>query len=77
MAAISGRATETLLLDLMEGDRLLVHHSRLWDGLQEELQYLTTAPNYVWQSIADALHVSSSELNCHALRSTVVSIGYR
>ena len=65
-----------MLLELMEDDRFLLYHDRLWDGLQDELQYLTRAPDHFWKTIGDAIHVAPDDLKSHVLNATVVSIGY-
>ena len=76
VAALSGRATETMLLELMEDDRFLLYHDRLWDGLQDELQYLTRAPDHFWKSIGDSIHVAPHDLKSHVLNCSVVSTGF-
>ena len=75
VAALSGRATETMLLELMEDDRILLYHDRSWNGLQDELQYLARAPDYFWKTIGDSIHVAPDVLKSHVLNATVVSIG--
>ena len=65
-----------MLLELMQDDKFLLRADTLWDGLEDEVQYLLKASESFWQSISDVLNVSLSDFKAQALQSTVPSIGY-
>ena len=65
-----------MLLELLQDDSCLPHADTLWDGLEDEVQYLLKASEFLWQSINDVVHVYPSDFMAHVLQPTVASIGY-
>ena len=76
VSALAGRPSESMLLELMSDDRFLLYSDKIWEVLQDEVNYVLRAPEYFWQTIADVLHVSATDYMGLVLESSCTSIGY-
>ena len=76
VASLSARPSESMLLELFEDDRFLLHCDRLWAGLIEEHEYLLSAPQLLWNRMAEALGMSSHDLKGSVLDASLTSISY-
>jgi len=76
VAYVAARAIESMLIDLMEDDRFLIHQAKCWEIMQDELDIVRNAPAHFWQTLGDVLGVSAIAFKGHVLESVVTSIGY-
>ena len=76
VASVAARATESMLVDLMEDDRFLIHQAKCWEIMQDELDLVRNAPSHFWETLGDVLGVDPVAFKGHVLESVVTSIGY-
>ena len=76
VAGCAGRPSESLLFDIMEDDRFLIHHEHCWQTVQDELQYLLATPPLFYNTVAELLKVPSHEFRSQVIDCALVSIGY-
>jgi hypothetical protein len=76
VVSLSARPSESMLLELFEDDRFLLHCDRLWAGLIEEHECLLSAPQLLWNRMAEALGMSSHDLKGSVLDASLTSISY-
>ena len=76
VAAVAAKATESMLLDLMEDDRFLIHEAKCWQTMEDELDIMLKAPPYFWDTLADVLGVAVTDFQGHVLQAVVVSMAY-
>ena len=76
VAACAGRPSESLLLQLMEDDRFLLHHESLWQFVTDEFQYLLALPSNFYSTVADVLQVPTDQFWTQVIDASVVSMAY-
>ena len=72
-AALSSRPAETVLLEVLQDDRLLLHGQQYWAEAQDEISYLQTLPDHVWQRMVFFVSATHS---ASRVRSTVLQCAY-
>ena len=60
-AALAGRPSESMLLELMEDNRFLLHCDKHWEVLTDEHQYIVSSPVYTYSTIARLIKVETHE----------------
>ena len=77
VAAAAGRPSESVLLELMEDDRFIMHADKSWATLRGELLYFTdSVPCLLYNTVAGLLDVDVSTYRAHVTRAALTSIGY-
>ena len=76
VAAIAGRPSESLIIELFEDDRFLMHCDRYWEILADEHQYILAIPHYFHQTIADLIGSDPLSYRSDAVEASIISIGY-
>ena len=76
VVSLSARPSESMLLELFEDDRFLLHCDAMWAGLIEEHEYLLSAPKLLWNRMAEALGMSPHDFKGCVLDASLTSISY-
>ena len=76
VCAAAGRPSESMLLELLEDDRFLLHADKLWDVLIAEHNYLMSAPQLLHDSVSFLLHMEADDFKSDVLDASLTSISY-
>ena len=74
VAFVVAKATELVLLDLMEDDRFLIHQAECWESMVDYLNIVLQAPACFRQTLGEVLGLSPTDFKAHVLQSIVISI---
>ena len=75
-AALASYVSEAFLLQLMHDSRVPLRSAELEEALNDEMSYVASLKDEVWESIAEPCQMSGAQLRSDVLGASHVSIGF-
>lgn len=76
IAVACARVSEATFVKLMVGDRLLLHTDKLWNIIEDDMQYLLRRPASCWKYVPSVLQVCQHDLRMWVVDASIASCGW-